>query len=84
MPCKWYLIRLPKIRFGPCVSGSVRTFLGVSSSTGAFGHGRHSAASFVSVVRCFAANSAPVLQQRWREDALLGLASCALPLWLQE
>ncbi len=27
MPCKWYLIRLPKIRFGPCVSGSVRTFL---------------------------------------------------------
>jgi len=27
MPCKWYLIRLPKNRFGPCISGSVRTFL---------------------------------------------------------
>ncbi len=27
MRCKWYLIRLTKIRFGPCVSGSVRTFL---------------------------------------------------------
>jgi hypothetical protein len=51
MPCKWYLIRLAKIRFGPNLPGA-------SSSTVAFGHARHSAASYVPVVRCFAANSA--------------------------
>jgi hypothetical protein len=48
------------LRFGPNLPGA-------SSSTVAFGHARHSAAAYVPVVRCFAANSAAVLQQRRRE-----------------